>query len=214
MFKRMFGKSESKGGEKMKLRMVRILFTVLGVMAMFGLISAPALAATTAPVTISAVPAFIALSVAPDTWTINNATGSGSGVIAPDTIYYSNPLGETTSPSDPVVDGECYFTITNTATVVTDVFVNIPNFTGGNAAMTNSGTGSNGATAFGAYSYCTGMTYSSGKVIAKASASDAMKADLAATTNLKFGVMIETQSDAWAGGGASTSVMVVSMAAA
>jgi hypothetical protein len=202
----------------MKNRILRLASIILAMAALFTGLSIPALAATTAPITISAVPAYIALTVSPDTWTLNNIVGDGvtpKGLIAPNTIYYSNPLGDATAPAGAtVVTGECLFEITNTSTLTTDVFVNIPAFTGGSAAMANKDTdGTNSATEFGAFSWYNGMTYAN-KVVAKSTGSAALKEDLAPTTNLKFGVEIKTRSNAWTGGTASTSVMVVSLAAA
>lgn len=197
--------------------MKRFIGVFLAVTALFVLMANPALAATTAPVTITAVPAYIALTVSPDGWTLNDLVGDGvtpKGTVAPDTIYYSNPLGDATVPSDPVVDGECRFTVTNTSSITTDLFINCGDFTGGSAAMPNNNDGSNSAANFGSYSYCTGMTYSSGKVVCKASGSAATKEDLAPSTNIKFGLYIETRTNAWAGGTASTAIMVASLAAA
>lgn len=174
-------------------------------------------AATTATVAVTATPAFIGCTNSPGTWTLNDIVGDGvspKGTIAPDTIYYSNPLGDGTAPSDPVVDGECRFSLTNTSTIVTDMTILCSDFSGGSAAMTNSNDGSNGATAYGSYSYCTGMTYSTDKVICKASGSDATKSDLAATTNIKWGLYIETQTNAWTGGTSSTATITVILTAA
>jgi len=185
----------------------------------------PVFAATTAGVTVTATPAYVALTNSPDTWTLNDIVGDGvspKGTIAINTTYYANPYGDGTSPAveqdsegaDTVIAGECRFEITNTSTVVTDAFANMGNFSGGSANMTNSGTGSNGATSYGAYTYCTGMTYSTGKVITKSSGSDAFKEDLAATTNIKWGIALVTQTDAWAGGSSSTATLTVSLAPA
>ena len=192
-------------------RKLSIAIGVLLVVVMSWVWVLPVAAATSAPMTITATPSYISCSSAPDSWSLNGITGSG--LVAPNTQYYSNPLGDTTSPSDPVVDGECQFTLTNTSTITTDMFVNTADFTGGSATMTNSNDGTNGATTFGAYSYCTGMTYSSGKVISKASASAATKTSLAPTTNIKWGLAIKTRTNAWTGGTASTSVVTVSLAA-
>ena len=205
------GKISKRGGDKMK-KIFRIAVCSLGLALMLSTaIVMPAMAATSAPITISATPAYIAMTVDHDTWTLNGLTGAGT--IVENTTYFSNPLGDTAVPSDPVVDAECYFGLTNTSTVTTDVFANMANFTGGSATMTNSNDGSNGATTFGSYSYCTGMTYSSGKVICKSSGSAATKTSLAPTTNIKLGFMIKTRTNAWAGGTASTSVVTVSLAA-
>ena len=172
-------------------------------------------AATEEPVTVTATPAFIACTNDPDTWTLNDLVGSGApkGTIYVDTIYYSNPLGDCTSPSATVLATECRFTLTNTSTITTDMFVIIGAFTGGNATMTNSDTGANGTTTYGAYSYCTGMTFTA-KVVCKSTGSLATKEDLAPTTDIKWGIQLETRTDAWTGGGSSTATSTVSLAPA
>lgn len=186
----------------MRRKILRLLAVVGMAVALLSLSVTPALADTSQEVTITASPAFMAISNAPTTWVPNDIVGDGvtpKGYISPDTVYHSNPLGDATTPSDPVVDGECRFTITNTSNVATDLTVNFPDHTGGDAS-TNSDLGTNGATTFGAYSYCTGMTYSTGKVIAKTTGSDAMKENLAATTDIKWGLTYESQTNAWTSG--------------
>lgn len=202
---------------KMKYRKYIRLVGILVALSLVLLPATQALAATSEGVTITATPAYVACTNDPDTWTLNDIVGDGvspKGTIAPDTFYYSNPLGDGTVPSDPVVDGECRFTLTNTSTITTDMFVVCSNFSGGSADMTNSDDGSNGATSYGAYSYCTGMTYSTGKVVCKTSGSLATKEDLAPTTDIKWGLAIETQTNAWAGGSSSTATATVSLAPA
>ena len=186
--------------------MKKIIVSLALALALLLGISVPVLAATSQDVTVTATPSYIAIANAPSTWTVNGITGGGK--IAPATEYWSNPLGDTTTPSDPVVDGECRFTITNTSNVITDLTVNFIHFTGGDA-MQNSGTGSGGVGTFGAYSYCTGMTYSTGKVIADNTGSGPMKEDLATTTNIKWGVSCDTQTDAWTSGNAMTSTVTI-----
>lgn len=197
----------------MKMRVWTKSLTVIIAVAMCLGTGVPAFALTAQDVTVTAVPAFIAISNAPADWDINDVDEATGKTIAPDTVYYSNPLGDTTTPSDPVVDGECRFTITNTSTVITDLTVNFPNHAGGDAS-TNSNLGTNDTTKFGAYAYCTGMTYSTGKVVTQASASDPMKEDLAATTNIKWGLTYESQSDAWTSGDAMTSTVTITATAA
>jgi len=194
-------------------RIIRVLTIGLLVLVLSLTITIPAFAATSQNVSVTATPAFIGIANAPGDWDINDLVGVGvKGFIAPDTVYHSNPLGDCTVPSDDVVDGECRFTITNTSTIITDLTVNFPNHAGGDAS-TNSDLGTNDTTKFGAYSYCTGMTYSTGKVIAKTAASDPMKEDLAATTNIKWGLTYESQSDAWTVGTAMTSTVVITATA-
>lgn len=164
-------------------------------------------AATTQDVTVTATPEYVSISNSPSTWTLNGITGSG--VIQVDTIYYSNPLGDTTAPSATVVDGECRFTITNSSTVAIDLTVTCGAFAGGDANMTNSDTGANGATTYGSYCWYSGMTYAS-KVIVKSSGSGVMYNELAALTDIKWGAEIETRTDAWTGGSSSTATMTIS----
>ncbi len=67
-------------------------------------------------------------------WAPNDIIGDGvtaKGFMAPDTVYYSNPLGDATVPADPVVDAGCRFTITNVSTIPIDLTVNFPDFAGG-----------------------------------------------------------------------------------
>lgn len=186
-----------------KILLVAILLTLIVAITLPVSI---ALAATAQDVTITATPAYIAIANAPATWTVNEETGDSLLDVA--TEYWSNPLGDTTTPSDPVVDSECRFTLTNTSSVITDLTVNFIHFTGGDA-MQNSGTGSGGVGTFGAYSYCTGMTYSTGKVVADNAGSGVMKASLAATTNIKWGLSCDTQTDAWTSGGDMTATATI-----
>lgn len=176
----------------------------------FVMFATPAAAATSVPMTVTATPAYIALTNAPDAWTLNGLTGTGT--VANNTVYWSNPLGDTTSPSSTVLATECAFTITNTSTVTTDVYINIADFSGGSAASTNSNDGTNTGTTFGAYTYCTGMAIAS-KVLCKTSGSAVTKASLAPTTDLKWGMWIKTQATAWTGGTSSNSVVTISLAA-
>jgi len=167
-----------------------------------------AFALTSQDVTVNATPGYISISNAPSNWTMNDVADAGGKYVLVNTSYYSNPLGDTAVPSDPVVDGECRFTITNSSTILTDLTVNIADFSGG-PTMTNSNAGTNGATIFGAYSYCTGMTYSTGKVIAKTAASDPMKVDLAATTNIKWGLTVKTRTNDWDSGSLMTTTATI-----
>lgn len=185
-----------------------IMSLVLAVVMVVGF-ALPVLAATSQNVTVTATPAFISISNAPGDWTIGGITGTGK--ITPDTIYYSNPLGDTVAPSATVVDGECRFTITNTSTIAIDLTVNFPNHTGGDASQ-NSNLGTNDTTKFGAYSYFSGKLFSA-KVIAQASGSAEAYDNLAAATGIKWGLMYESQSDEWTSGTAMTSTVTISASA-
>ena len=198
----------------MKRKLLRIVATLTSVLVLSLAVVTPAFAVE--EVTVTATPAFLAISNAPGTWAPNDIVGDGvspKGFTAPDTVYYSNPLGDELVPSDPVVDGECRFTITNTSTIPIDLTVDFPDFTGGDASTNTDDVGANGVGAFGAFSYCTGMTYSTGKVVAKTTGSAAMKSALAATTDIKWGLTYETQSDDWTSGTAMESTVVITATA-
>jgi hypothetical protein len=170
------------------------------------LLAALVLPASATDITITATPSYVSFSSAPTTWTLNGITGDGK--IEVDTTYYSNPLGDDTPPSATVADGDCQFTWTNDSSVNVAITVNCGSFTGGDADMTNSGTGSNGATTYGAYSWYSGMTYTN-KVIVKSSGSDALFTTTTPGEDKKWGAEITTRTDAWTGGSSSTATMVI-----
>ena len=166
-------------------------------------------AATYADVTVTATPAYLAISTTNTTWTVNGITGSG--VIEPDTVYYSNPQGDTVSPSATVDTDEGYFHISNDSTVNINLIADMEDFSGGDANMANSELGTNDTTSYGAYSYYEGMTYSS-KVIVKTNAtgSATLWTSSSPGDDIDIGIEIETQSNAWAGGSSSTSTLKIS----
>jgi len=197
-------------------RMLRLAIVLASVVALMLGVVTPVLAETSQNVTVTATPAFIAISNAPGTWAPNDIEGDGvtpKGFTAPDTVYYSNPLGDELSPSDPVADGECRFTLTNTSTIPIDLTVNFPDFTGGDASANTDTDGSNGVGEFGAFSYFSSDDYSTDKVVAKSTGSDTAFAALAATTDIKWGLTYESQSDAWTSGSAMTSTVVITATA-
>lgn len=193
----------------MKGKILRIL-TVLAIVSLLVTSQVmPVSAATYQDVTITATPSYISITIDDNTFTLNEETGDST--IDADTIYYSNPLGDTSSPSSPVVDGECHFSITNDSTVNIDLTVDMEDFSGGDANMTNSETGSNGATSYGAYSYYSGLNPYSNKVIIKTNGtgSDTLWSSSSPGDDIKIGFELETQSNAFAGGNPSTSTMKV-----
>ena len=166
-------------------------------------------AASSLNVTITAIPTFVAITNDPSTWSINGITGNG--FIVSNTVYYANPLGDTTAPAATVADGSCRFTVTNASSnVPLDLTVTFGNFSNGDAS-TNSNTGSNGATTFGAYSWYSGMTYSN-KVVAKTTGSSLLYDEWTGST-LKWGAEIKTQSNAWTSGTTMTATMTITATA-
>jgi len=201
-------KNKVKRRDKVKKR--RWILSVVLALVLLLATALPVSAATSQDVTVTATPEFISISNAPTAWTINGI--SGSGVIQTSTTYYSNPLGDTTSPTvTGVVDGECRFTITNTSSVAIDLTVLFPHHTGGDAS-TNGDTGVAGATTFGAKSYFTGQL-EAGWVIAKNTGSAVGKDALAATTNIKWGLIYASQTNAWTSGTAMSSTVTITATA-
>lgn len=191
--------------------MKRLVISFIVAMALVIIPVSVALAATSQDVSVTAQPGYIAISNSPAAWVINDVADATGKYIAVDTIYYSNPLGDTSIPSDPIVDGECRFTVTNTSGIATNIVVNFPHHTGGDASE-NSDLGTNDTTKFGAYAYTSygSLNYSStGKVIAKNTGSDALISSLPATTNFMWGLAYESKSDAWGSGTAMTSTVVI-----
>ena len=188
--------------------MKRLLFTLTILLAMLCPVGV-VLAASSSNVTITAIPTFVAITNDPSTWTINGITGNG--FIIPNTVYYSNPLGDTTAPAATVADGSCRFTVTNaSSSVALDLTVTFGNFSDGDAS-TNSDTGSNGATSFGAYAWYSGMTYSN-KVVAETTGSSLLYDGWSGST-LKWGAEIKTQSNAWGSGTPMTATMTITATA-
>ena len=197
--------------------MRKVIVVILAVLALTVGMAVPAFAAPSVDVTITANPAYITIANVITTWTLNDLVGDGvtpKGFISPNTTYYANPAGDAGTPSDPVTDAQCRFTVDPTGSSLNvDLKVNCGNFTGGGAIMPNSNNGSNSATEFGGYSYCTGMTYSSGKVVMAATGSTAMKTNLDKATPIKWGAAIKTRSNAWTTSGASTTTMTITATA-
>ena len=192
--------------------MKRLLVSFVLALALLVVPIAGALAAQDT-VEVTATPSFVGISNSPDTWTLNGI--SGDNIISANTTYYANPQGDTTAPSTTVATNECYFTITNTSSDNINVTIDINDFAGGSDPMTNSNDGSNGPTSFGAYTWYEGMTYAN-KVIAKTTTtgSDILYSSLDANNDLKWGMEITTQQNAWTGGTSSTATITITVTAA
>ena len=186
--------------------MRKTLLAILLALALTVVPAAGAFAATSQNVEITATPAYISISNSPGAWVINDVADAGGKTILPDTLYYSNPLGDTTSPTvGGVLATECRFTITNTSSVAIDLTIVFPNHIGGDASS-NSNTGSNDTTSFGAKTYFTGQA-SAAWVIAKNAGSDVGYDALAATTDIEWGLIYESQSDDWTSATAMTNTV-------
>jgi len=185
------------------------IVTMFAVTGLVGVMVSPALAATTAVVTVTGTPAYISITISPTTYTINSDNGANSGMDI-NTTYYSNPLGSKTSPSATVVDGECDFTISNTSSVGTDYTGNMSDGSGGSNPMTNVNGATPGAASYAAYAYYSGETFSA-KVLLKSTGSTLgnFKSNVTAAASLKVGFQFATETGAWTGGVGSTYTLTI-----
>jgi hypothetical protein len=111
---------KTKRSNKMKTLKLRILSIAL-VLAFTLIPVGSAFAATTADVTVTATPTYIALTNSEATWSI--------GAVAESATVYWTSAG--TAPAEPLVAGDMKSTITNTGSVAEDISVHAHNFTGG-----------------------------------------------------------------------------------
>lgn len=187
--------------------MKRLVIAVILAVALVIVPASGVLALTSQDVDITATPGFISIANTPTAWVINDVADAGGKTIAVNTTYYSNPLGDTTSPSATVLDGECRFSVTNTSSIVTNIVVNFPDHTGGDAS-TNGNTGSAGATTFGAYGYVSGELFSA-KVVLQNTGSANLISSLAAATGFSWGIEYSSQTNAWTSGTSMTSTVTM-----
>lgn len=166
------------------------------------------LADTTQDVEITATPTYLCIANAPGTWFVGCIGADEATKIAPDTLYYSNPTSATTTPTvGGATDEECRFSITNTSSVNINLTVIFPDMTGGDAS-TNSNLGTNDTTKFGAKSYFSGQA-SGAWVIAKSADSTTGWTSTSPGDNIKWGLIYESQSDAWTSGTAMSATVTI-----
>ena len=203
--------TREKNLERREKGMKRLLIAVILVIALLALPVSGVLAATSQDVIVTATPAYISITNTPSTWIINGITKSG--VIAANTTYYSNPVGDNETPSATVAPGECYFSVNNTGTVNATINVNFSDFTGAGDYMDNSNAGTNTDNTFGAWSYYDGMTYTA-KVQADESGSAAWSDNLTPGTPLGWGLEICTRETEWTSSENMTSTVTITAAVA
>jgi len=191
------------GGFKMKKR---ILIGLVLALVLAGLLST-SISAT--DITVTALPSYTSFSSTNTTWALNDLTGDG--LVAVDTIYYANPLGDTTPPSATILDGECLWEWTNDSTVDLDIFVDCSAFTGGDATMTPSSDGSNGVDVCGCYSWVSGSNNTTDKEVMKTSGSSSVYTTATPGEDKHWGAQIETRTNAWLGNGQSTATISITV---
>lgn len=185
---------------------------LLAVVVLFSLMASPlvALADTTQDVTVTATPTYISISNDISTWTVNGLTGDSK--IDTSTTYFSNPQGDTTALSNPVVDNECRFNVTNDGSVAEDIAITWSHFTGGDAMQNAESAGSctEGANSFCGYGYYSGLADpTSGHVVAKVSGGLDLISNLASSASKKWGAELQTQTGAWSSGSAMTATITL-----
>jgi hypothetical protein len=124
---------------------IKVLGILLSLLMVFG-VAGTALAATTADVTITFTPTYIAMTNDTATWSI--------GVVAASGTYWWTNAG--TAPADPFVDGDMKAILTNTGSVAEDFDIHTHNSTGG-AGMTLSTDDTPAANEFSLRAGITGM---------------------------------------------------------
>lgn len=191
------------------MRVLKI-FLVLFVVAV-SLLPVYASASSTAVITVTNTPYFVGVNMTPTSWTINGLTGDGS--VSNATTYYSNPLGDTVSPTTSgVTNSQCYFNATNGMAIAVDLTVTVSNLSGGSDNSTNSNTGLAGTTSFGAETYFSGQN-SSQWVICKSSGSSIGYSNLAAGGDIDFGLIISEQTNSWSGPSSASSTITITASA-
>lgn len=137
------------------LACVLVLLSVSVVM-----VSRPAKADTFATITVTATGSYIDVEVDILTWAVN-----GASVVVVDEMYYSNPLGATTAPSNPVDTDEFIHTFTNNSSVAVDATIKFDDMAGlAGDPWVNSDDGSNGDMIFGSKAQVEGLNWSAAVV--------------------------------------------------
>ena len=166
-------------------------------------------AASSANITISATPGYLAMNLTNTTWTVNGLTGDS--IMRASHTYLSNPLGDQGNPGVTVNDTSCRFTLGNPGNVNMSTTIIWSHFTGTGTPMLNSDNGVADANHFGGWSYWSGMTYA-GKVIAKTSNSSTAYADLGPNFTEHFGFRIDVQTGSFSASSVLSSQVKVSVA--
>jgi hypothetical protein len=140
---------------------------------LFGLVGSAA--AADQSITVTATGEYLVFTFTGGNWTLN----SGNPINA-NTWFYSNPLGETTAPSNPVTASECTNTVTNTGNVAIDITVKWADMTGTGDPWTNSDAGTNGSMVFGGKAQIDGVNWSAAVVAKNTATYNTLISDLAA----------------------------------
>ncbi len=168
-----------KGGDKVK-RYLRILLPFLIALVLVLGTTIPVSAATTADVTITATPEYLALTNDSGNWTI--------GAIAEATTVYFT--ADSLIMAEPLVDGDMKGTLTNAGSVTSDIDIKAYAFTGG-VGWTISADATPGANEVSIRAGITGMANRAAMVQVITTVTD-LKASLAAAGTIMWGMELLT----------------------
>jgi hypothetical protein len=168
----------------------RVAMIFLLILALNMIWVAPAIAATTAEVTVTWTPAYISIS--------DNATTVAFGTVA---------AGATSNTST------AYVNIDNTATtVITDVSIKVAGDWTGGAGYTHSDTATPGADTVGLLANAGGTWGTSDVIVKKTATFNNIKASLAASTNFTYGLGLQVPTSFTHSDQASNTVTITSVA--
>lgn len=161
--------------------MKKILLIIVTILALSMIYVIPANAATTADVTITATPTYIAMTNDTATWSI------GTVVENHDSYYWT---ADDLVPAEPLVDGDMKGTIQNTGSVTEDIDIHSHAFTGG-VGWTISTDQTPGENEVSIRAGITGMANRAAMVQVITTPTD-LKTGLTATSTIKWCMELET----------------------
>lgn len=210
--------------------MKKVRKTILAILLALALVLIPvgnAFAASSVDVYVYATPMILSLDATPSGWYINwaDTTDGHSGAAydpwgdnrtRPDTLYFSNPLGDNLTPDvavpGTVDDTGCLFTFTNNSGLPIDISCRMTDFVGGDQMVNGEGGyTSSSDNVFGASGYVSGAAWDAGAVIFSYSDST-LVTDLADLGTIMWGVALKTQADAFNTPGTMTSTITCTAA--
>jgi hypothetical protein len=164
--------------------MKRTLIAILLALALVVIPASSAFAKTTADVTVTATPTKVSIKNAPD--------AKAFGEVDVDTTYWAK-TGEDGPGEWALVDGDCFFTITNKSTVAININIKGTDFTG-ETGWTLSADGTNGVTTAGMKAGASGCANEGAMTAVKKDAGTGleMKHELAANTNIMWELKLLT----------------------
>ena len=178
--------------------MKKTLFAVMLALALVLIPVGSAFAATTADVDVTATPAILSITNAPEAWDINNvAFPNGTGMILHNDTYWSNNLDNNVAPTvGGALATECRFAVTNNGDIIADVEVTFPDFDDGGTPpvvlMPNNNDGAATADNFGAKVYRE-LDVPAAYTFVESTGTPAVFADMDPTDIVNWGLQVATK---------------------